>query len=191
MITKRILGERMRESRTGQQMTLKDVEGMSGLSSTHVSEIERGMTSPTIGALIRIAHALNKDPSYFIEDRELEEVCITTESDRPVETIPKEIRIEGGRIEALTRGVICGRIEAYLLTLDAGGVAELPCIHQGLDVCFYCLEGQIRLRTGSFEGQLGPGDSIHGSLTAGPVATAGEATRGRLVIILDPKEECR
>jgi type IV pilus assembly protein PilB len=56
------------------EMTLKNVETLSGLSSTHISEIERGMTSPTIGALIRIAHALKKDPSYFIEERKLIEV---------------------------------------------------------------------------------------------------------------------
>ena len=71
MITKEALGKRVRDVRTRGKMTLKIVEGRSGLSSTHISEIERGMTSPTIGALIRIAHALGKETiAEYVESRE-------------------------------------------------------------------------------------------------------------------------
>ena len=64
------LGRRIRKCRLDSRMTLKAVEQASGLSATHLSEIERGRTSPTIGALVRIARALNRDASYFIEREE-------------------------------------------------------------------------------------------------------------------------
>ena len=61
------LGRRIRTLRIERRMTLKQVEQAAGLSATHLSEIERGRTSPTIGALVRIARALEKEASYFIE----------------------------------------------------------------------------------------------------------------------------
>lgn len=76
MLTKQALAKRIREARHRRKMTLKQVEKLSGFSSTHISEIERGRTSPTIAALTKIAEALSKDPCFFIEDRELEEVCV-------------------------------------------------------------------------------------------------------------------
>ena len=59
------LGRRIRKLRIERRMTLKQVEQAAALSATHVSEIERGRTSPTIGALVRIARALQKDTSYY------------------------------------------------------------------------------------------------------------------------------
>ena len=171
-------------------MTLKNVEGRSGLSSTHISEIERGMTSPTIGALIRIAHALSKDPSYFIEERQLEEVCVTTSGDRPAEMVPDEVQISRGKIEALTRGVVCGRIRTYEIQLDPGGTAEIGCLHEGHDVCFYCIEGKVDLTLGDRRMEMAPGDSIHGGLPCVPHLAAHESTDARVVLILDPREEC-
>ena len=63
-------------------MTLKNVEAKASISATHISEIERGKTSPTIGALLRIADALEKDPAYFIEADELDDVSFIALEDR-------------------------------------------------------------------------------------------------------------
>ncbi|MBD3161899.1 MAG: helix-turn-helix domain-containing protein [Candidatus Eisenbacteria bacterium] len=189
MISKEALGRRLRDTRCRQEMTLKDVEGRSGLSSTHISEIERGMTSPTIGALIRIAHALQKDPSYFIEERELQEFCITTEGDRPQDQIPSEIELDRAVIEPLTRGVLCGRLRSFLLRFEPGGAASLHAFHVGEDACFYCLEGRLEVRIDSFAALITPGDSLHGAITGVPAFRADEASPAQLLVIADPREE--
>ena len=62
------LGERVRRLRTSRGVTLKQVEAAVGISATHVSEIERGKTSPTIGALAKIASALKVDMAFLLED---------------------------------------------------------------------------------------------------------------------------
>jgi len=49
------------------KLTLREVETRSGVSATHLSEIERGRTSPTVGALIRLARALGVDPARLVE----------------------------------------------------------------------------------------------------------------------------
>ena len=63
----RSLGKRLRRIRQERGLTLKQIEAKVGVSATHVSEIERGNTSPTIRALERIASALGVAPSYLID----------------------------------------------------------------------------------------------------------------------------
>lgn len=191
MISKEMLGKRLRDVRQRNKLTLKDVENLSGLSSTHISEIERGMTSPTIGALIRISNAMRKDASYFIEERELEEVCVTTEDGRPADGSPTQAKVSHGRIEHLTRGVLGGRISVHEVVLEPGGSADLPWICDGQDVGFFCVDGKIRLVIGRQEMQMLPGDSVHGSLHEPLKLRAGEDLGGRIVIIADPRADSR
>ena len=51
------VGRRIKQYRQKYNLTLKEIEARVNVSATHVSEIERGKTSPTIGALSRIAQA--------------------------------------------------------------------------------------------------------------------------------------
>ena len=63
------LGRRVRALRLQRGMTLKQVESLCGLSATHLSEVERGRTSPTLGALTRLAGALGRElglPDAFV-----------------------------------------------------------------------------------------------------------------------------
>ncbi len=70
------LGRRVRALRLQRGMTLKQVESLCGLSATHLSEVERGRTSPTLGALTRLAGALGRETAYFLEPEELPEVAV-------------------------------------------------------------------------------------------------------------------
>ncbi len=145
MISKEALGSRVREIRQRRKMTLKDVEQSSGLSATHISEIERGMTSPTVGALIRIAGALEKDPGFFVEPRELDEVCVRFDSDPPSERPPEGVSIRRGRCASLTQGVLGGRISGQEFVLDPGGCATIAWLRVGDDACFFCVAGAAEL----------------------------------------------
>ena len=191
MISKETLGRRIREVRQRNNLTLKDVEGISGLSSTHISEVERGMTCPTVGALIRIARALQKDPGYFIEERSLEEVCVTTPADRPDDGRSLDLVLDRARSSYLTRGVLGGRICAQEIAFDPDGKAQLSWLRSGQDVCFYCVEGGVHLTAGDQEILVEAGDSVHGS-APGPISIAAVSSEGaRLLVISDPREDCR
>ena len=67
MLEKSGLGERIKQFRLSRNLTLKEVEQKAKVSATHVSEIERGLTSPTVGSLTKIAHALGTEPGYFLQ----------------------------------------------------------------------------------------------------------------------------
>src|SRR5262249_39225697 len=76
------LGERIKQLRLSQDLTLKQVGEKAKVSATHLSEIERGKTSPTVGALVRIAHALGEEPANLVDDDELPHVAFTRRSER-------------------------------------------------------------------------------------------------------------
>src|SRR5262249_13811800 len=107
------LGRRIRKLRLDRRQTLKQVEEGSGLSSTHLSEIERGRTSPTIGALVRIARALDRDASYFIELDERSDLGFTAREQRPA----MRGTIQG---EVLSPGIPGSCIYPYRLVLRPG-----------------------------------------------------------------------
>ena len=84
MPDKRQLGERIKRFRLDRNLTLKEVEVKAKVSATHVSEIERGMTSPTVGALAKIARALGTEPSYFLRSDAYPPVSVVRHADRRV-----------------------------------------------------------------------------------------------------------
>jgi len=188
MITKEALGRRVREVRLHNAMTLKDVEGLSGLSSTHISEIERGMTCPTVGALIRIAVALRKDPCYFVEERELDEICVSCDGERPSDPAPRVGSADRAAVEPLTRGILGGRIRAHEVRLEPGGAIEIEWLATGEDACFYCVEGVSELSLGGKASRVVAGDSIQGAVPAGPHGIRAGDLGCRLLVISDHRE---
>lgn len=156
------LGRRIRKLRLERRMTLKQVEQASGLSATHLSEIERGRTSPTIGALVRIARALKKDTSYFIERDERSEVAhLTREQIRPVTARA------GVTTEALTPGIPGSRVFAYRLVLDGAAAGDVTLPPQDLpgDAIYLVRRGTLETAFGDATLTLTEGDAAQASFS--------------------------
>jgi transcriptional regulator with XRE-family HTH domain len=157
MISKEEIGRRIKRIREEQHLTLKNVEAKAGISATHISEIERGKTSPTIGALIRIADALGRDPAYFIEDTELEDVSFVALEDR------RSCKLErcAGTAEMLTKSIPSGKINAQLITMAPARVEEIVLhAHEG-DEAALVLQGKVRFSVAAKRYDLSEGDSIY------------------------------
>jgi transcriptional regulator with XRE-family HTH domain len=157
MITKEEIGRRIKKIREQQHLTLKNVEAKAGISATHISEIERGKTSPTIGALIRIADALGKDPSYFIEDEELKDVSFIALEDRQKTKSERPM----GVVERLTNSIPSGKIESRLITLDPDEGGDIDMHSHDADEAALVLSGSIKFRVEDEEYVLEEGDSIY------------------------------
>lgn len=187
MLSREKVGMRIRQVRTQQQKTLRDVESASGFSSTHISEIERGRTSPTIGALIQIAHALDKDPSYFIEERELDEVCVTSMHHRPqVDPAIFDMTGTGLVIDSLTTGILGGRLLAYEVSLHPGAHGTVTHLPDGGDVCVTCVEGSFQLTAGGKQLFLSVDDSVHANFEEPLELSNPGPASARAIIVLDP-----
>lgn len=155
------LGRRIRKLRLDRRMTLKQVEQGSGLSATHLSEIERGRTSPTIGALVRIARALEKDASYFIEPEERAEIAHQLREQ--VKTFSPS---DGIQAELLTPGIPGSEMFSYRLTVRALPSAELRMDAQDVpgEALYFLQRGRLETEFGDQRVELNAGDSVHASL---------------------------
>ena len=156
------LGRRIRSLRTERHLTLKQVEEACGLSATHLSEIERGRTSPTIGALMRIARALGRPASYFIEAEELPDVAHLAR-----ERLAGFVTASGACVEPLTPGVPGGRLFAYRLSLGGspGGSFTLPAQEPPGEALYFVCQGRVETVFGETSLTLGAGDAAQGRLS--------------------------
>ena len=172
------LGRRVRRLRLERRMTLKQVEEACGLSATHLSEIERGRTSPTIGALARIARALRKDTSFFVEAEERADVVhVTRESLKPI------LAGKGTRIEPMSVGVPGSRIHAYRIVLE-GGVFEVSARELPADALYYVRSGEIDIQAGETALRLGPGDAMQASCSLAQRVGGADGRRAEFIIVL-------
>lgn len=157
MLDKTELGKRIKRVRESKHLTLKNIEAAASISATHISEIERGKTSPTLGALLRISKALGKDPAYFIEEEELGDISLVTLESRIRESLPQG----AGTIERLTSSIPGGRLQTCVITLVGGGA------HRGEKHSHYgneaalVLSGRFLFAVGDEEFEVGEGDSIY------------------------------
>ena len=154
------LGNRLRKQRVDRRMTLKQVEEVCGLSATHLSEIERGRTSPTIGALVRIARALRRDPSFFLEREERDDVAnVLREAMRPSSPA------RGIVVEALTPGIPGSEMFAYRVRIEAGKAAfDLPSDPVEGDAVYYVQSGALTITVGDRAVRLSTGDALQAAL---------------------------
>jgi transcriptional regulator with XRE-family HTH domain len=151
------LGKRIKKTRESKHLTLKSIEASAGISATHISEIERGKTSPTLGALLRIAGALRKDPAYFLEEEELGEISLVTLENRLRESLPGG----AGTIERLTTCIPGGRLQACIVTLAPGeSHRDQKHSHFGNEAALV-LSGSIRFVFDQESVELREGDAIH------------------------------
>jgi transcriptional regulator with XRE-family HTH domain len=155
--SKQELGERIKRFRLERNLTLKEVELKAKVSATHVSEIERGMTSPTVGALTKIARAMGTEPSYFLQTNTYPSFSIVRKSDRRVLTYDSW----GARINCLSDGISRARMSFLEVELEPGlGRNVEPITHTGEEL-IHILKGVVEIHVGSDRHLLKEGDSIH------------------------------
>jgi transcriptional regulator with XRE-family HTH domain len=156
MLDKSKLGKRIKKVRESKHLTLKNIEASAGISATHISEIERGKTSPTLGALIRISKALGKDPAYFIEDEDLGDTSLITVENR----IQESLANGAGTIERLTSSIPGGRLQGCIIRLNAGRTYQgEPHSHHGNEAAVV-LSGKVLFKIAGNKQVVEEGDSI-------------------------------
>lgn len=66
MVSAELVGNVLTELRKARGMSQEVLSGLAGLDRTHYSKIERGLRSPTIDTLFKIAHALDMAPHEVV-----------------------------------------------------------------------------------------------------------------------------
>lgn len=151
------LGRRIKQERLRRGLTLKDIEAKVGISATHLSEVERGKSSPTVGVLEKIARALGTRSALLIDAASGLPVSHTRPGHRRV-VFNEHVTV---RTESLSMSFPGAEISILLKTY-AQGVAPLgpPHAHEGEEFV-HVLQGKLNVRVGDEDYLLDPGDSLH------------------------------
>jgi transcriptional regulator with XRE-family HTH domain len=150
------LGMRVRRIRQEKGLTLKQIEAKVGVSATHISEIERGNTSPTIGALEKIASALSVLPSYLIDIPPAPELRVQCPAGRRGLSM-----CEGSvKLDPLTDRLAQSDLSFFVAEIQPNGLVDDAPGHPGEEFCLV-LEGILEVVVNGASYVLRPGDAIH------------------------------
>ncbi|HPO57844.1 MAG TPA: cupin domain-containing protein [Anaerolineaceae bacterium] len=149
------VGERLRVLRGERGVSMRALARESGLSANALSMIERGLTSPSVSTLSKLANALGVPiTAFFREEPVRSRIVFSKAGDR------NELTFMRGRWEGLGGERFEGRVDAFLITLE-GGANSGPhgMLHTGHEL-IYCLQGKIEYEVDGERFLLEPGDSL-------------------------------
>ncbi len=157
------VGEKIRELREQKGLSLQDMATRTGYTSALLSQVENHMISPPLGALIRIAKALEVKVGTFFGDEPRESYAIVRKDERKhiSRYASKEGVSYGYAYESLGFDKKDRQMEPFLVTLEPATVkSEKLSAHDGEEFIFI-LEGEMEAILGDHKDVLYPGDCIY------------------------------
>lgn len=154
----RALGNRLRSLRKAKRMPLREVAAQADVSESFLSQIERGLTSPSIASLRRICVALGENMGALFSD-----------THEPQQTDPRLVRFQDrrrffrpdGSANYLITPSIAKELEIHQNVIAPGrNSGAEPYSHQGKEECVVVLEGRLHFEWNGNSYDLGPGDSL-------------------------------
>jgi transcriptional regulator with XRE-family HTH domain len=184
MPTKEELGRRLRVARFERNLTLKQVATRCGMSATHISEVERGKTSPTIGALQRIAAALGEKPSYFVREDVLEPVTFTP-ADAQHEYFVSTREKAPVVVQMVARGIPGGCMQIMRKSSPPGDRSDAR--ERVGEMVVICLRGSLKIEVSDTSSVLREGDALQMRIDHGfSVEVVGDEEAEALWVMVAP-----
>ncbi len=149
-------GSIIRRVRKSKDMTLVDLAEKIGLSLSYISQVERGITNPSINSLRKIALALGIPMSAFFQEESTTKGPVVRKNERGI------LVNSNSRLTYQLLSLNPNRnIELLLTILEVGGTsAESRMTHKGEEAALV-LKGECRFELGDDNYDLKEGDSIY------------------------------
>jgi transcriptional regulator with XRE-family HTH domain len=153
------LGEQIKTLRKNMGWSLQDLAEKSGISAAGIHRIESSGIIPTITTMMKIADALGKKVSFFIEGEGEKEVAVFVSAQKrePIFTFKKGLDLQG--ISAKKYGDFI-MTAAYAVAKVGASSGRKPMSHSGEELV-YCLRGKMEFRVKDKTYILNSGDSLH------------------------------
>lgn len=148
------LGEKLRQSRKEAALTMQFVADGAGLSVGFISQVERGLTVPSLSSLRSIAGVLGKPISHF-----LEQPGSSTDTTRERDRVSYSVGQGEQSYERLSAKFPRSTIRSVIVH-EPPGYRNEPISHEGEEL-FYILEGEITVELEGKRKIMRCGDSMH------------------------------
>lgn len=177
-----LVGWRIRAQRRKSGLTLQQLAERVDLDRGHISRLERGEKSPSIGTLQAIARGLGVSISHLLgESDPQEEVHVMRAAKRRRMSASTEA---GSHVlEVVTSGEKGSPLDMFVISVGSAGHRTVA--HHAGDEVLYVLEGRIQMRFGDREVLLARGDSARfpGYLPHSMVSADAKAARVLVAVI--------
>ena len=149
------IGHRMKELRIQYGLTQQELADRSELSKGFISQLERNLTSPSVGTLLDIIQCLGTTPAEFFTDKEPEQLVFRQE-----DYFMKEKEDLHHQIKWLIPNAQKNAMEPVLMTLAPHGTSDIQLPHEAEEFG-YVLKGSIKLFYGPQSFTVKQGESFY------------------------------
>ncbi len=149
------VGARLKQLREDRRVSMRTLAKNSGLSANALSMIERGLTSPSVSTLTKLAGALEVPiTAFFRREPDRQKVVFRQSAARA------HMPLVHGLWEDLGGDCFSERMEAFMMTIDNDATSGLHAItHTGNEFVFV-LAGQLSYEVDSQQYDMAAGDSL-------------------------------
>ena len=148
------LGPRLRALRRSNRLTLRQLADRAAITESFLSQVERGVASPSIATVQRIAHALGLSIAELFTERPTSSLVRRAERNR--------ISYPGLRaVDEFLTSAPNGRLQVILSTIEpGGGTGEEPYTHDSDEEVVIVLDGRLDVWVGAEHHVLHEGDAL-------------------------------
>lgn len=148
------IGKRIKAQRTELNMSLRDLAQEVGLTASFLSQVERGLVSPSIDSLRRISKALGVPIFHLLVDEDRPHPVVRRDQRRKI-TLPSHVSYE------LLTPDTNRKMEVIIAELDPL-IGSIPLVHyQHTEECIVVIEGILEIGLGDEVYELREGDTIY------------------------------
>ena len=149
------LGARIRALRLARGETLRKLAAQAGVTESFLSQVERGVASPSIASVQRIARALGKSIAELFATDDRAGIVVRA-ADR------RRIIYQGlGAIDEFLTRATDGRLQVIMSTIQpGGGTGDEAYTHDSDEEVIVVLEGVLDLWVGPEHYRLETGDAV-------------------------------
>jgi transcriptional regulator with XRE-family HTH domain len=147
------IGKRLLKLRRGKKLTLKHLANETGLSTSYISQVEKGELMPPVSVLLQLSKAMEIDSSILLREERKQEAKTSAEG--------YQKRTEDYTYETLTPEASNKHLKAFKVFIDPRSEHKgVSYQHQGEEFQ-YVIRGKVEVMVGENRNVLGPGDSLH------------------------------
>lgn len=157
MKIKKIIGTKLKNIRSKNDLTIQQLSQMSSVSSNMISRIERGLTIPSVEILLKIATVFDKSINYFVEEVSSTNEVVFTKSGTGPKTVYDDRKMV---TESFTACLRDPQFMSFACTVTAGASSGVRDMYHPGDELIYIIDGRMKFEIADEEFTLLPGDSL-------------------------------
>jgi transcriptional regulator with XRE-family HTH domain len=190
------LGQRLREAREQQRISLRTLAKRIDVSASLVSQVERGNVTPSVGTLYAIVRELNLSMDELFSEAEAEGAGARRAQSGPVQRSDtrKTIYLASGVRWELLTSKHDPELEFQMATYEVGAEscpADALMTHGGKEYG-YVISGRLEVTIGTDVYILDPGDAVSfSSMTPHRLANAGDEIVEALWVVVGREADAR